>query len=113
MTMTRDFVEAWEKVAQRDNLDFREYREKYGLIEVDLVFWFLEQLGRLLQQGLIDIDQMPVPYGQIKFMWEKIEPIAEGSRKIWNEPRVARGFEYLYNEMKKREQLQQGGVKNG
>jgi hypothetical protein len=51
MKTTRDFIEAWEKVAQRENLGFRDYREKYGLIEVNLVFWFLEQLGKLLQQG--------------------------------------------------------------
>ena len=104
MSMTKDFAEAWEKVAERETLDFWAYHEKYGFVEADEVFWFLEQLGRLLQKRLIDIDQIPVPSGQIKVMWEKMKPIMEGARKLWNEPKVAYGFEYLYNEIKKREQ---------
>lgn len=61
MLMTKDFAEAWEKVAEREILDFRAYREKYGFIEADEVFWFFEQLGRLLQKRLIDIDLIPFP----------------------------------------------------
>ena len=104
MSMTKDFVEAWEKVAEREILDFRAYREKYGFIEVNEVFVFLKQLGRLLQKRLIDIDLVPLPFGQIKVMWEKMKTLMEDARKVWNEPKVAYGFEYLYNEMKKREQ---------
>jgi hypothetical protein len=43
-------------------------------------------------------------------MWEKMKTLMEDARKVWNEPKVAHGFEYLYNEMKKREQA---GVKSG
>jgi len=114
MLMTKDFAEAWEKVCEREILDFRAYREKYGFIEVDEVFWFLEQLGRLLQKRLIDIDLIPLPYGQIKYLWEQWKPLTEEVRKLWNEPKLGYGFEYLCNEMKKREQkLQQGGIKSG
>jgi len=55
--MTKDFGEAWEKVLDREILDYPDYWKKYGLVEVDEVFWFFEQLGRLLQKGLIDIDR--------------------------------------------------------
>jgi hypothetical protein len=91
MSLSRDFAEAWEKFAQSETLDFWAYHDKYGFVEVDLVFWFLEQLGRLLQQRLIEIDQLPIPYGQIKVTWEKLKPIMEGARKTWNEPRIAYG----------------------
>ena len=105
MTMTKDFAEAWEKVlGEREILNYRGYWKKYGFVEVDEVFWFFEQLGRLLQKGLIDIDLLPIPYGQVKLAWEKMEPIKEGARKYFNEPKLGHGFEYLYNEMKKREQ---------
>ena len=105
LTMTKDFAEAWEKVmGEREILDYRDYWKKYGLVEVDEVFWFFEQLGRLLQRGLIDIDLLPIPYGQVKLFWEKIEPIKEGARKYFNESKLGQGLEYLYNEMKKREQ---------
>jgi hypothetical protein len=105
MTMTKDFAEAWEKVmGEREILDYRAYWKKYGFVEVDELFWFFEQLGRLLQKGLIDIDLLPIPYGQVKLFWEKLEPIKEGARGYFNEPKLAQGLEYLYNEMKKREQ---------
>jgi len=110
--MTKDFGEAWEKVLEREILDHRDYWKKYGFVEVDEVFWFFEQLGRLLQKGLIEIDLLPIPYGQVKVIWEKMEPVKEGARKYFNEPKLGQGFEYLYNEMKKREELQQRGVKN-
>lgn len=105
MTMTKDFAEAWEKVlGEREILDYRDYWRKYGFVEVDEVFWFFEQLGRLLQKRLIDIDLLPIPYGQVKVAWEKMKPLVEGARKHFNEPKLAHGFEYLYNEMKRREQ---------
>lgn len=106
MTMTKDFAEAWEKVQEREILDFRDYWEKYGFVEADEVFWFFEQLGRLLQKRLRDIDLLPIPYGQVKVTWEKMKLLVEGSRKHFNEPKLAHGFEYLYDELKKREQRQ-------
>jgi len=111
MTMTKDFAEAWEKVlGEREILEYRDYWKKYGFVEVDEVFWFFEQLGRLLEKGLIDVDLLPIPYGQVRLAWEKMAPIKEGARKYFDEPKLGHGFEYLYNEMKKREQR---GVKSG
>jgi hypothetical protein len=46
--------------------------------------------------------------------WLKMKDITLEIRKIRNRPTILEWFEYLYNEMKKREQkLQQEGVKNG
>jgi hypothetical protein len=53
---------------------------------------------------LIDIDLLPLENGQIIITWEKIKSILEGSRKKFNEPKLGSGFEYLFNEVKKREQ---------
>jgi len=36
--------------------------------------------------------------------WKKIKPIVEGIREQFNDPRFYEWFEYLYNEMQKREQ---------
>ena len=112
--MSKDWLEAWEKVRDRETLDYDDYKEKYGLVEANEIYVYLDQLGRLLQKGLIDLDLLPLETGQISIMWEKLNPILEGSRKKFNEPKLGYGFEYLFNEVKKREQkLQQGGVKNG
>jgi hypothetical protein len=102
--MSKDWVEAWEKVRDRETLDYNDYKEKYGFVEVNEIYLFLDQLGRLLQKGLIDLDLLPLEAGQISNMWEKLSPMVEGSRKKFNEPKMGCGFEYLYNEVKKREQ---------
>jgi len=104
----KDWLEAWEKVRDRENLDYGEYKEKYGFVEANQVYLFYDQLGRLLQKGLIDIDLLPVEVGQVTNAWEKLGHVVEGSRNKFNEPRLGSGFEHLYNELKKREQrLQQ------
>jgi len=108
--INKDWLEAWEKVRDRETLDYSEYKEKYGLVEANEVYLFYDQLGRLLQKGLIDIDSLPLETGQINIAWEKIKPIIEGGRKKFNEPKLGSGFEYLYNEVKKRGQR---GVNNG
>jgi len=108
--MSKDWLEAWEEVRDRETLDYNDYKEKYGFVEANEVYLFLDQLGRLLQKGLIDIDLLPLETGQVNNMWEKLSPMLEGSRRKFCEPKMGCGFEYLYNEMKKR---QQAGVKNG
>jgi hypothetical protein len=100
----KDWLEAWEKVRDREILDHGKYKEKYGFVELNEVFVFFEQLGRLIKKGLVDIDLLPFGPGQVKATWEKIKPVLEGGRKSYNEPKLGYGFEYLYNEMQKREQ---------
>ena len=108
--ISKDWLEAWEKVRDRENLDYNEYKQKYSFVEANQVYLLYDELGRLLQKGLIDIDLLPLETGQVTNAWEKLNPILEGSRKKFNEPKLGSGFEYLYNEVKKREQI---GVKNG
>ena len=102
--MSKDWLEAWEKVREREPLSYDDYKKKYGLVEANEIYVYLDQLGRLLQKGLIDLDLLPLEVGQISIMWEKLKPILEGSRKKFNEPKMGYGFEYLYNEVKKKEQ---------
>src|SRR5512136_3509260 len=73
--MSRDWVEAWEKVRDRETLNYNDYKEKYGFVEVNEVYLFLDQLGRLLQKGLIGLDLLPLETGQISNMWEKRSPM--------------------------------------
>jgi hypothetical protein len=73
---------------------------------------FFDELGILLQKGLVDVVTVEALFHEhVSRMWEKLKPIIEETRKDRNMPRAAQGFEYLYNEMKKREQ--QVGVKSG
>jgi hypothetical protein len=102
--INKDWLEAWEKVRDRENLDYNAYRQKYSFVEANQVYLLYDELGRLLQKGLIDIDLLPLETGQVTNAWEKLSFILEGSRKKFSEPKLGSGFEYLYNEVKKREQ---------
>ena len=106
--INKDWLEAWEKVRDREIIDYSDYKKKYGFVEANQVYLFYDQLGRLLQKGLIDIAFLPLETGQISITWEKLKPILEGSRKRFNEPKLGSGFEYLYNEMQRFQQLKNG-----
>jgi hypothetical protein len=106
--VNKDWLEAWQKVQSREALNYGDYLEKYGFVELNEIFVYFDQLGRLLKKGLIDIDLIPLTYGQVSLTWEKIKPVLEGSRKRYNAPKHGEYAEYLCSELKRREQkLQQ------
>ncbi len=98
----KDWLEAWEKVRDREITDYGSYKEKYGFVEANQVYLFYDQLGRLLQKGLIDFELLPIETGQVINAWKKLSPILKGSRTKFDEPKLGSGFEYLYSEVKKR-----------
>jgi hypothetical protein len=104
--------QTWERVRTREDLDFEAYQEKYGLSDVDETGWFFEGVGVLLHRKLIDIAVVDDLFSSpIKISWEKLKPIALGERKQSGRPQIWEWWEYLYNEMQKRERkLQQLGV---
>ena len=71
---------------------------------------YYDGLGILIRKELVDADLVyEVLTGDIANFWEKVKPIVEGIRKTVGYP-FLENAEYLYNEMKKREQA---GVKSG
>jgi hypothetical protein len=67
---------------------------------------FYEQIGVLLRNRLIDaslVDQL----FPVCVTWDKMKPVVEGMRKEVHDPTFFEWFEYLYNEMKKRQQKSQ------
>ena len=79
---------------------FADTPESIALGTVNLLF---EEIGVLLNRKLIDRGLVDDLFGYIAIIvWEKIKPLVEGWRKMT--PRTLQQFEYLYNEMKKREQ---------
>jgi hypothetical protein len=102
---SREFQEDWWKVAAREYKGFDDYARQYGWAETVEIGTFFEGIGILLKRKLVDIqlvdDLFTTP---TKMAWEKMKPLVEDSRKHWNSPAAYEWFEYLYNEMKKREQ---------
>jgi len=106
---SNELQDAWEKTQTREYKDFNAYKTEYGLREVNEVGWFFEGVGILLHRKHIDIGLVDDLFSSpVKRAWEKLKPIAEGERNHTQRPQIWEWFEYLYNEMRKREQqLQQ------
>jgi hypothetical protein len=107
----KDWLEAWDKVDSLETDGLIKMRTEHRMAEINQVYSFFDEIGILLQMRLVDINLVEkLLHGHVTRTWEKLKPALEYGRKLRNDPRIAEGFEYLYNEMKKREQK---GVKNG
>jgi hypothetical protein len=107
---SKDFLEAWTKVLERETKEYDTYRlnnTSHWLPELQVASFF-EDMGFLLHKGLLDPELFTL--FSISQAWEKLKPLIERMREDRNIPKLFESFEYLYNEMKKREQV---GVKNG
>jgi hypothetical protein len=116
---SKEFTEAGLVITSLEIRGYDDFVEKFGMPSAEKPVWtalymginYLNEVGMLLHRGLIDIESVDELFGyRVAVFWEKLKPLIEGWRKQLN-PRVAEWFEYLYNEMKKREQkLQQSKV---
>jgi len=100
------------------NLQFKDsddFVKKYGswdtetptMMAIHTIANFTDGVGYLLKRKLVSTDYVWDVYGPASIsFWEKLKPAIEGVRKEYNEPTIFEPFEYLYNEMKKREQQQ-------
>jgi hypothetical protein len=124
---SKEFQEAWYKIWNLDFRDYNDFVKRYGSITAEtpiniafsVVFNFFDGIGVLLHKRLADIDQIYNLFSEwVIVTWEKMRPAVEGFKKQHEKemPRLKKSFhwfEYLYNEMKKREQQLQAGAKNG
>jgi len=99
-----EFQKVWKRFMTTEYKNYDDFVEKYGSWAPEAGF-FLEGIGVLLKRNLIDIELVDDLFsGPIKFAWEKFKAVAEDARKQLNYPEYAEHVEFLYNEMKKREQ---------
>ncbi len=105
---SREFQEAWDRFMKGEYKDLDDFERKYS-VEGYEVGIFFEGIGVLLHRKLIDIGLVDDLFSSfVKMTWEKMKPLAEATRKKLNLPQMGEYFEYLYNELQKREQrLQQ------
>jgi hypothetical protein len=105
-----EFQDAWAKVRDKaselDSIDdIYDFDRKVGLREVNQVCLFFEGVGILLQRRLVDTSMTEDLFGgAIARTWEKVKTGVLKARRQLNDPTIYYYFEYLYNEMKKREQ---------
>jgi hypothetical protein len=115
---SKEYLEAYPNFFTLEFKDYKDWRNKYpkGMIldtptyvSYMMYCYFFEGVGLLLHRKLISIELVDDLFSvAIKSNWEKVKPIVEGLRKELKIPQLWEWFEYLYNEMNKREQkLQQ------
>jgi hypothetical protein len=103
---TREYLEAWERFRAREiTKDLVEYRKKYGFVELNMVLIILDQAGVLLRRKLIDVGLVQDFFGSnVIEVWEKYKPLFEEEERRLGKPHAYQAVEYLYGEMKNREQ---------
>jgi hypothetical protein len=107
---SKEFTEALTRYLNADFKNYDDFVEKYGPIlsetPVQIAFMmvgtFFEGIGELLHKKLIDVEIVEDLFN-VELYWTKTEPLMKELRKQFS-PRLWEWFEYLYNEMKKRDQ---------
>jgi hypothetical protein len=97
--------------------DYDDFVQKYGPIasfeperpqiwnDIDRIGWFMNGVGLLVHGKFVNTKSVDDLFGYgVVILWEKMKPLVYGWRKQYNMPKSFGWFEYLYNEMKKREQ---------
>jgi hypothetical protein len=108
---SEDMKKALQDVFALEFGDYEDFIKKYGLasqawVDVDKVGWFMNGVGFLVHEGFVNVKLVLGLFhaqGWI-MMWEKLKPVIEGVRKKFGFPESYVWFEYLYYEVKKREQ---------
>jgi hypothetical protein len=115
----KELADAYMKVVNLEFKDYDDFIRKYGpwysesevYTAFRMVCMMFEEMGVLLYRGLLDINIVVDLFSiTTKTTWEKVRLLVEANRK--RNPNMLVYFEYLYNEMTKREQkLQQSTAK--
>ena len=106
-----EVVAAFADIYGAEFKDYDDFVKKYGApfsknqvpLALLMVGNYFEQLGVLFSYKLIDARLVSQLF-PITTAWEKMEPFVKGLRKEYQSHGYYEWFEYLYNEMKKRDQ---------
>ena len=105
----REMQEAITQVCSIEYENYNDYLERYsGKPEnttLKILGNYFEGIGILVSKKLVEADIVYNFWGDIiQSSWEKIKPLIADMRKDSGDLNVFAFWEYLYNEMKKREQ---------
>jgi len=105
----REVQEAITQVCSIEYKNYEDYLERYSEKPEDVTLKILgnyfEGIGILVYRKLVKVDIVYDFWGDIiQSSWEKIQPLVTDMRKDSSDANMFRFWEYLYNEMQKREQ---------
>jgi hypothetical protein len=105
-----EFQKAYVNVMSVEFEDFTDYMKKYSAdtevrTALSSVGIFFEGVGVLAKRKLINMDLVDDLFTTpILQTWKRMAPIINGWRELLKSPSPYEWFEYVYNEVKKREQ---------
>ncbi|HVP40531.1 MAG TPA: DUF4760 domain-containing protein [Candidatus Krumholzibacteriaceae bacterium] len=83
----------------------KKYAEKPEHTAMKILGNYFEGIGILVNRKLVDADIVHDFWGDIiESTWEQIKPLIADMRKDSGDPNMFKFWEYLYNQMKKKEQ---------
>jgi len=105
----REVQEAITQVCSIEYKNYEDYLKRYSErpehMMLKILGNYFEGIGILVYRKLVEADIVYDFWGDIiQSSWEKIQPLVVDMRKDIGDPNMFRFWEYLYNEMKKREQ---------
>ncbi len=102
---TKEFMDSYWQVITSEGKDYDVYAQKHGGKEIFHVSVFFEGVGILLHRKFIDIDMAADLFSEsIRGIWERNKTVLEGMTEQYNLRGGFQWFEYLYNELQRREQ---------
>jgi hypothetical protein len=104
----KELQDAITKVCSIEYKNYDDYVEKYSdkpeHFMLKMLGNYFEGIGIMVNKKLVDADIVYSFWGDIiESSWEKIKPMIGDMRKDENAPNMFEFWEYLYNEMKKRD----------
>jgi hypothetical protein len=106
-----EFQKAFQRMMNLEFRDYPDFLKQYAINDPEVlaasytVGIFFEGIGVLVKRKLISMDLVDdLLSGPVVDTWDKLKPLVEGRRERLKRPQTLEWFEYLYSEMKKREQ---------
>lgn len=95
------FQKEWHTFMTEELGSLKTYQDKFG-VEFPPSAVFFNEIGILLEKGLIDVNLVNSLFGGvIPRYWKKFKPFLVTCRKEIGQPKLGRGLEYLGNEIQK------------
>jgi hypothetical protein len=95
------FQKEWHTFMTEELGSLNTYQDKFG-VEFPPSAVFFNEIGILLEKGLIDVNLVNSLFGGvIPRYWKKFKPFLVTCRKEIGQPKLGRGLEYLGNEIQK------------
>lgn len=111
---SKDFLESWVTFRERETKEYDTVRldnPRKWMAEMHIAGFF-ETLGFLVRKKLVNLE-LASDLFPIILTWDKLRFYVEKVREESNYRGIYQEVEYLYNEVKKRQQKLQKGAKNG